>query len=482
MQNNWDDRGAPGGNGRGGSTQAPEAPEANGRPFPPPPPNAYQGYGGGGGGPPMRPPPPRPGYGGPRPGMPPPPGYPPPRPGGPPPPRPNGSYPPPPGYPPPPPGYPPPPPGYPPPRPGMPPPRPGMGMPPPGPGAYQSPRGGYVQAPPPGRGYPPPPPGPRGYAPPRPGFPPPPPGMRPGFPPPPPGAPGLRPPPGYGPRPGFPPPPPGYGPRPGMRPPRPGMGPGGRMPMGGARGPGRGMTVDPRRAPGARGRGGRGRDDDINLGGFDLREKTNQWAREEAEEAELEEEEEEQRANAPKGRYKQAQARVNDEIDAYEVRVVNSDGENLGVMTTEDALELADEQGLDLVEVVKASEESPAAVCKIVDFKLWRREQNDKLREQAAKQKQKKGGGMKEMRLSAKISSGDVAVKCKKMKKWLTAKNSVRVIVELKGREKAASKDIAQERLNDVLEAVKAEGKLEGNAKFDERGNLGALIVPQKGK
>lgn len=120
---------------------------------------------------------------------------------------------------------------------------------------------------------------------------------------------------------------------------------------------------------------------------------------------------------------------VNDDIDFESVRVIGSDGEQLGIMSSDHALKLAYDKGLDLVAV---SAEANPPVCKIMDYGKYRFERDK--REKEAKKKQQTVE-LKEIQLSPRIDTHDFETKAKQAVKFLSAGNKVRVVMRFKGRE-----------------------------------------------
>ncbi|MFA6307884.1 MAG: translation initiation factor IF-3 [Patescibacteria group bacterium] len=154
---------------------------------------------------------------------------------------------------------------------------------------------------------------------------------------------------------------------------------------------------------------------------------------------------------------------MNRQIRAAEVRVIGEENEQLGVMPTQQALALAIEKGLDLVEV------SPLAnppVCKIIDHGKFKFQQSRS--EKKIKQIETKG-----VRLSLKIGQHDMLVKQKQVEKFLAKGHNVKIELRLKGREKAyAFKDKAKEVIKQFVE------DLEGEYTFDDKGiqQMGAVL------
>lgn len=122
---------------------------------------------------------------------------------------------------------------------------------------------------------------------------------------------------------------------------------------------------------------------------------------------------------------------VNEAIRDKEVRVIANDGAMLGIMSATQALQLADEAGLDLV---KISPNAIPPVCKIMDYSKFKYEQAKKEKENRKNQTTVE---VKEIRLSMTIDVGDIAVKSKQCVKFLEAGNKVKVSIRMKGRENA---------------------------------------------
>jgi len=120
---------------------------------------------------------------------------------------------------------------------------------------------------------------------------------------------------------------------------------------------------------------------------------------------------------------------VNNEIRAREVRVVDVNGDQLGIMSARDALNVAGDRGLDLVEVAPNAK---PPVCRIMDYGKHRYEQSK--REKAARRKQKVIN-VKEVRMSPKIADHDFQVKSRAAEKFLQAGDKVKVSIRFRGRE-----------------------------------------------
>ena len=136
--------------------------------------------------------------------------------------------------------------------------------------------------------------------------------------------------------------------------------------------------------------------------------------------------------------------RINEQIRVREVRLIDDEGEQRGVVSTAEALAMAKERGLDLVEVAPTSN---PPVCKILDYGKYRFEMEKKLRDSKKKQNLVK---LKEIRMQPKIGSGDLDFKSKHVQDFLNEGNKVKVTIRFRGRELAHTelgKDVLMEAL-----------------------------------
>lgn len=154
---------------------------------------------------------------------------------------------------------------------------------------------------------------------------------------------------------------------------------------------------------------------------------------------------------------------INEQIRDREVRLISTDGEQLGVMSAKEAMKLAREANLDLV---KIAPQAKPPVCKIIDYGKYRYEMARKEKEARKKQKVI---DIKEIRLSPNIDVNDLNTKMNQARKFLKGGNRVKVSVRFRGRElthTAAGKVILEgfaEKLSDVAVIDKA-AKLEGRS------------------
>jgi len=123
--------------------------------------------------------------------------------------------------------------------------------------------------------------------------------------------------------------------------------------------------------------------------------------------------------------------RINDQIRSNELRVIGAEGQQLGIMSRADALQLAEQAGLDLVEI---SPNAAPPVVKIID---WGKYQYQKMKEQQKSRKNAKVIELKQMRLGLKIGSNDLSIKLRKITEFLNEGHKVKILVVFKGREMA---------------------------------------------
>lgn len=163
---------------------------------------------------------------------------------------------------------------------------------------------------------------------------------------------------------------------------------------------------------------------------------------------------------------------LNEDIHAKEVRCVGDDGENYGVISKDEALDLANKQGLDLVLIAP---DAKPPVCKIMDYGKFRYQQEKKQKEAKKKQKVIE---IKEIKLSAKIAQNDINYKIKHAMNFLEGGKHVRFRVFLKGRE-MANPEVGVELLNDVYNSISDICDKDSEPKFEGR-YVNMLVVPKK--
>lgn len=162
---------------------------------------------------------------------------------------------------------------------------------------------------------------------------------------------------------------------------------------------------------------------------------------------------------------------INEEIRDREVRVVDRNGEQLGVMPIRQALEMAEEAQLDLV---KIAPQARPPVCKIMDYGKYRFEQSKKEREF---RKNQKVITVKEVRLSATIENHDIDVKLKNAIKFLKDGNKVKATIRFRGRQITHS-EIGRQVMTEFAERIKEYGTVEKAPQIEGR-NMSMFISPR---
>ena len=165
---------------------------------------------------------------------------------------------------------------------------------------------------------------------------------------------------------------------------------------------------------------------------------------------------------------------LNEEINDKEVRLIGSEGEQLGIMSSAEALKIADEQGLDLV---KISPQAVPPVCKLMNYGKFRFEQSK--REKEAKKNQHVVE-IKEIRMSPGIDVGDFNTKLKNAQKFVADGNRVKVSVRFRGREMAHT-EIGKDLLDRFAEQCAEVANLDKPAKLEGR-MMSIFLSPKSGK
>ena len=165
--------------------------------------------------------------------------------------------------------------------------------------------------------------------------------------------------------------------------------------------------------------------------------------------------------------------RINSEIRARDVRVISPEGEQLGVMSTRDAMQVATERELDLVEVAPNAR---PPVCRIMDYGKYRYEQTKQKKE--AKKRQKIVT-VKEVRMTPKIDDHDFQVKAKNAERFLADGNKVKVSVRFRGREVVHS-NLAREMLLGMAEQINQVGSIERQPLMEGRQMIMILAPKQE--
>ena len=162
---------------------------------------------------------------------------------------------------------------------------------------------------------------------------------------------------------------------------------------------------------------------------------------------------------------------INGQIRDKEVRVISEDGEQLGIMSSKDAMKLAREAELDLVKIAPKAQ---PPVCKIIDYGKYKYEQTRK--EKEAKKKQKTVE-VKEVRLSPNIDTNDLNTKMNNAKKFITKGNKVKVTLRFRGREMAHMQQ-SKHILDDFAEMLADVAVIEKPAK--QEGRSMSMVLTEK--
>ena len=162
---------------------------------------------------------------------------------------------------------------------------------------------------------------------------------------------------------------------------------------------------------------------------------------------------------------------INEEIRDREVRLIDQNGEQLGVMLTRQAMELAEERQLDLVKIVP---QAKPPVCKLLDYGKYRFEQSKRDREI---RKNQKVITLKEVRLSATIDQHDVDVKFRNAVKFLEEGDKVKVNIRFRGRQITHS-EIGLKVMKDFAERIKEYGIVERHPLIEGR-NMIMILSPR---
>ena len=163
-----------------------------------------------------------------------------------------------------------------------------------------------------------------------------------------------------------------------------------------------------------------------------------------------------QRRNKPQG------PRANERIRAIDVQVIASDGQNFGTLPLNKAIEMAKEEGLDLIEI---SPNANPPVCKIMDMGKYKYDLQKKAN--VAKKKQKIVA-LKEIKLRPGTEVHDYNFKIKNAKKFITKGDKVKFTVKFKGREMQHT-ELGKDLMNRIIEETKDIAKVESQPKFEGR-------------
>ena len=163
-----------------------------------------------------------------------------------------------------------------------------------------------------------------------------------------------------------------------------------------------------------------------------------------------------QKRTKPKG------PKANERIRAREVQVISSDGKNLGTLSTQEAINIAKQEGLDLIEI---SPNANPPVCKIIDIGKYKYDQQKKAHK--AKKKQKVMN-LKEIKLRPVTEIHDYNFKIKNAQRFLTKGDKVKFTVQFRGREMQHT-DLGYDLMKRITDDTASLGKIEVKPKFEGR-------------
>lgn len=154
--------------------------------------------------------------------------------------------------------------------------------------------------------------------------------------------------------------------------------------------------------------------------------------------------------------------RINNDIKVKEVRLIDENGENRGIVSISEALRIADDAGLDLIEI---SPQAVPPVCKVLDYGKYKYEVQKRKNEA---KKNQKVVNIKELKLRPVIDTHDYEVKVKQAKKFLSQGDKVKFTMRFKGREMSAN-DMGIGILNKIIEDLDTVAKVDSAPKLEGR-------------
>ncbi|WP_082625711.1 translation initiation factor IF-3 [Vitreoscilla massiliensis] len=166
------------------------------------------------------------------------------------------------------------------------------------------------------------------------------------------------------------------------------------------------------------------------------------------------------------------EARINGEITVKEVRLISSTGEQLGIVSTRQAMSMAEEEDIDLVEI---SPNATPPVCKLMDFGKFKYEQSKKRDEAKKKQKQVQ---IKEIKFRPGTDDGDYNIKMRNIQRFLADGDKVKITLRFRGRE-MAHQQLGAQLLKRVQEDLAEVGSVEQFPKMEGR-QMVMMVAPKK--
>jgi translation initiation factor IF-3 len=167
-----------------------------------------------------------------------------------------------------------------------------------------------------------------------------------------------------------------------------------------------------------------------------------------------------------------SEIRINDRVRAREVRLVDPDGQQLGIKSLPDALAIARQHDLDLVEVAPLAN---PPVCRIMDYGKFKFDEAQKARESRRKTS---NTGIKEMKYRPKIGPGDFDTKTRRVQKFLNDGHKVKVTIMFRGRE-LGHPELGRRILDRLAEQLDGTARIESEARLDGR-NMVMVLAPDK--
>ena len=164
--------------------------------------------------------------------------------------------------------------------------------------------------------------------------------------------------------------------------------------------------------------------------------------------------------------------RINEEIDAPEVRLIGEDGEQLGIVSLRSALEIAEEAGLDLVEIAPMAQ---PPVCRVMDFGKFKYQEQKKAHEARLKQKQVQ---VKEVKLRPGTDENDYQIKLRNLKRFIADGDKAKVTLRFRGRE-MAHQELGMRQLERIRDDLDGLAMVEQMPKMEGR-QMVMVIAPKR--
>jgi translation initiation factor IF-3 len=165
--------------------------------------------------------------------------------------------------------------------------------------------------------------------------------------------------------------------------------------------------------------------------------------------------------------------RINHQIRAPELRVITEDGQNLGVMSSSDALKKAQEMSLDLIEI---SPNAAPPIAKIMDYGKFQYTEKKKQKESKSKVQNIE---LKSVQVKIATDEHDLIMKAEKASEWLKEGHRVKILLFLSGRAKFLNKDFLNERLERILKLITEEYKI---AEAPQKGPKGITVTVERAR